>query len=255
MKVVLIIIYYESIFSTPLGVSGEYSSKLHLFLCSPEAPPTSPKAQRRIAKKPAPPPPPDRSYNVAVTASVSKISGNSTQSSQTWPRSAPLASPESPPESGANITAEGDRHKHSPQERRTSTHGGERPHGPPPDRPNAPPPDRPKGPSTMQSAASHLSSVQPSGHQRSASAGAIIGPGVPVQGMATLPGSASSHEHIDSSIGTSLTSGGSGVDMGGGVGVVSGTSTLGRYSSMRPNRPNPPPPPPPINQQNEDTHL
>lgn len=203
---------------------------------SPEAPHQSPKVQRRLTKKPAPPPPPDRPYSVAVTASVSRGTGNGAQTSQTWPRNVPLNSPESPPAGGTH-QGDGGVKQHSPQERRPSAH--ERPHGPPPDRPSAPPPERPKAPPTLQSNDQQSSG----GHQRSASTGAMhintnAGPS---------PGSAS-HESLQVGMGTSLTAGHGNV-------LPSGTSTLGRHSSMRPARPNPPPPPPPINQHTEETHL
>ena len=203
---------------------------------SPEAPHQSPKVQRRLTKKPAPPPPPDRPYSVAVTASMSRGTGNGAQTSQTWPRNVPLNSPESPPAGGAH-QGDGGVKQHSPQERRPSAH--ERPHGPPPDRPSAPPPERPKAPPTLQSSDQQSSG----GHQRSASTGAMhintsAGPS---------PGSAS-HESLQAGMGTSLTAGHGNV-------LPSGTSTLGRHSSMRPARPNPPPPPPPINQHSEETHL
>ena len=196
----------------------------------------SPKVQRRPSKKPAPPPPPpDRPYSVAVTATMSKGTGNGGQSSQTWPRNAPLSSPELPPD------ASGDGHKrHSPPERQSSGH--DRPHCPPPERPSAPPPERPKAPPATPSANQHPPGA-PGGHQRSASTGAlyIIAEGDPASGT-------SSNEGLQTGMGASLTTGQGNV-------IPSGTSTLGRHSSMRPARPNPPPPPPPINLQTEETHL
>ncbi|XP_025085083.1 rho GTPase-activating protein 44-like isoform X5 [Pomacea canaliculata] len=151
---------------------------------SQEGPQTSPKVQRKPAKKPAPPPPPDRPYNVAVTASVTKTgAGNGSPVIQTWPHSAPLASPESPSEVG-----EGDRPRHSPPERRIS-HGADRPHCPPPERPHAPPPERPKPHSIPQQPAGQPLPTPPptSGHQRSASTGAMfISMSSPAQ-TSTLP--------------------------------------------------------------------
>ncbi|XP_070187920.1 rho GTPase-activating protein 17-like isoform X5 [Littorina saxatilis] len=139
---------------------------------SPEGPQTSPKVQRRLTKKPAPPPPPDRSYTVAVTASMSKATGNGGLTSMTWHRSAPLNSPQPSADQAAYHHGEGDR-RHSPPERRTSGH--ERPHGPPPERPerpSAPPPERPKAPPTLQTGTQHPPGA-PGGHQRSASTGAM----------------------------------------------------------------------------------
>lgn len=212
---------------------------------SQEGPQTSPKVQRKPAKKPAPPPPPDRPYNVAVTASVTKTgAGNGSPVIQTWPHSAPLASPESPSEVG-----EGDRPRHSPPERRIS-HGADRPHCPPPERPHAPPPERPKPHSIPQQPAGQPLPTPPptSGHQRSASTGAMfISMSSPAQ-TSTLPGSASSHESLQLGVGSSLT-------VVSQSQAISGTNTLGRYSGIRPARPSPPPPPPPINQENEETHL
>ncbi|KAK7501998.1 hypothetical protein BaRGS_00006750, partial [Batillaria attramentaria] len=216
---------------------------------SPEGPP-SPKVHRRQTKKPAPPPPPDRPYSVAVTAMAKSTdmarSTDGAISSQTWPRGAPLVSPDSPQ---ADMGAEGDKQRYSPPERRISGHG-ERPHGPPPERPSAPPPERPKLPPypQQQSGNQQPSGAPPSGHQRSASTGAMyINTGPNAATTSTTTGS--SHESLQTGIGSSLTTAGQG------SGMPVGTSTLGRHSSMRPSRPNPPPPPPPINQKNEQTYL
>ncbi|XP_046583171.1 rho GTPase-activating protein 44-like isoform X3 [Haliotis rubra] len=84
--------------SPPGGANGSNtSSTSSLTATSAESPElgTSPKVQRRVSRKPAPPPP----YAVAVTATYNNRNSQSQTQSQTWPRNAPLASPESPSES------------------------------------------------------------------------------------------------------------------------------------------------------------
>jgi hypothetical protein len=97
--------------ASPVPSSNSSSSSLPMLSESPDSP--SP-LQRRGTRKPAPPPPPDRSYIVNVTATTAGVlkPGNSANIAisgasngdgsvntngnpfQTWPRSAPLASPE-----------------------------------------------------------------------------------------------------------------------------------------------------------------
>ncbi|XP_059151370.1 rho GTPase-activating protein 44-like isoform X3 [Physella acuta] len=126
---------------------------------SPE--PLSP-VQRRGTRKPAPPPPPERPFTVMVTATTalgtnrpeathpaeSDGSVNNGQF-QTWPRSAPLASPDSPSEQ---------------QQEKSKLPSGhlDRPSMPPPDRPQ-----RPRMPPTLNTSVGR-------GHQRSASTGTMI---------------------------------------------------------------------------------
>ena len=183
-----------------------------------------------MSKKPAPPPPPERSYNVAVTASVAKTSsGNSASVQADGDRPLALTQP-----------SDQQRTHPSPPERRTST-PHDRPHGPPPDRPMGPPPDRPKPPPQPPTPGTP-------GHQRSASTGTmfITTTSVAAQGPPPKAGSSGSHELLP----------GSGMLLGEGQAsnYPSGSLTLGRHSTMRP-RPVPPPPPPPINQSTENTHL
>lgn len=136
----------------------------------------SPKFHRRMFKKPAPPPPPERSYNVAVTASVGKTSsGNSGYATVPRPSSQPHQPPHHQPSStdplpdATSQPGAGEKQHPSPPERRTS--GLERPHWPPPERPHIPPPDRPK---PLPAPPSVLPQPQGTpGHQRSASTGAM----------------------------------------------------------------------------------
>ncbi|XP_076445348.1 rho GTPase-activating protein 44-like isoform X6 [Babylonia areolata] len=205
---------------------------------SPEGPHTSPKVQRRPSKKPAPPPPPERPYSVAVTASVSKGSGNGGHSTQTWPRKAALYSPQQPP---SDVGSHNEDKRPSPPERRISTHL-ERPQCPPPERPSVPPPERPKGPPPVSAGNQHPPGGS-GGHHRSSSTGAMC-----ITTEAGPNAGSSSKDSLQAGVGTSLTAGPGNM-------ILSGTSTLGRHSSMRPARPNPPPPPPPVNMHTEETHL
>ncbi|XP_067671370.1 rho GTPase-activating protein 44-like isoform X3 [Haliotis asinina] len=150
--------------SPPGGANGSNtSSTSSLTATSAESPEigSSPKVQRRVSRKPAPPPP----YAVAVTATYNNRNSQSQTQSQTWPRNAPLASPESPSESDKE---DNERVRPCPPEKPPPPHQlhphPERPSGPPPDRPAGPPPERPKAPPP----------VVPPGHQRSASTGAMF---------------------------------------------------------------------------------
>ncbi|XP_071105593.1 rho GTPase-activating protein 44-like isoform X6 [Haliotis cracherodii] len=145
------------------GNGSNASSTSSLTATSAESPElgSSPKVQRRVSRKPAPPPP----YAVAVTATYNNRNSQSQTQSQTWPRNAPLASPESPSESDKE---DNERVRPCPPEKPPPPHQlhphPERPTGPPPDRPAGPPPERPKAPPP----------VVPPGHQRSASTGAMF---------------------------------------------------------------------------------
>ncbi|XP_076445291.1 rho GTPase-activating protein 44-like isoform X2 [Babylonia areolata] len=129
----------------------------------------------------------------------------------------------------------------SPPERRISTHL-ERPQCPPPERPSVPPPERPKGPPPVSAGNQHPPGGS-GGHHRSSSTGAMC-----ITTEAGPNAGSSSKDSLQAGVGTSLTAGPGNM-------ILSGTSTLGRHSSMRPARPNPPPPPPPVNMHTEETHL
>ncbi|KAH9512981.1 Rho GTPase-activating protein 44 [Bulinus truncatus] len=148
-------------------ISSNASSNNSTVISAPQesAEPVSP-IHRRATRKPAPPPPPDRPFTVMVTATTASSkpvfepssaesdgNGNNAQF-QTWPRSAPLASPESPSEQ-CKLNSGQDKH-------RISGTGTERPSMPPPDRP-----DRPRLPQTLNPSVGR-------GHQRSASTGAVM---------------------------------------------------------------------------------
>ncbi|XP_041363788.1 rho GTPase-activating protein 44-like isoform X2 [Gigantopelta aegis] len=122
----------------------------------------SPKMLRRQTRKQAPPPPPDRPYSVAVTATVS--TRPTVNQSSTWPRNAPLASPESPSEAGGEVQTLTERVKPLPSEKSHPHH--DRPAGPPPEKPEKP--ERPMGPPPARP------SIPPTNHQRSLSTGANI---------------------------------------------------------------------------------
>lgn len=167
----------------------------------------------------------------AATTPVTKPDGDpgNGNSSQTWPRSAPLASPE------MDVAAMAER-----QEKHRSSHT-ERPSMPPPERPRLPPP---------------VTIAPGRGHQRSASTGAMLmsnaggggggdgAPGIPNAGTVSSYNIASSGEGSPSveSAQNTLSP------------LPPGTShTLGRSVSLRP-RQNPPPPPP-VARESEDTKL
>ncbi|XP_071105590.1 rho GTPase-activating protein 44-like isoform X3 [Haliotis cracherodii] len=231
------------------GNGSNASSTSSLTATSAESPElgSSPKVQRRVSRKPAPPPP----YAVAVTATYNNRNSQSQTQSQTWPRNAPLASPESPSESDKE---DNERVRPCPPEKPPPPHQlhphPERPTGPPPDRPAGPPPERPKAPPP----------VVPPGHQRSASTGAmftVVGmPGAANgQGTGTL---FSSQESLEKDSGSTLTEQGT-------TPLLSPSSDKhatsnshiksGSSQNMRVTRPTPPPPPPPINKATEETHL
>ncbi|XP_046378963.2 rho GTPase-activating protein 44-like isoform X6 [Haliotis rufescens] len=231
------------------GNGSNASSTSSLTATSAESPElgSSPKVQRRVSRKPAPPPP----YAVAVTATYNNRNSQSQTQSQTWPRNAPLASPESPSESDKE---DNERVRPCPPEKPPPPHQlhphPERPTGPPPDRPAGPPPERPKAPPP----------VVPPGHQRSASTGAmftVVGmPGAANgQGTGTL---FSSQESLEKDSGSTLTEQGitpllspsSDKHATSNSHIKSGSS-----QNMRVTRPTPPPPPPPINKATEETHL
>ncbi|XP_067671372.1 rho GTPase-activating protein 44-like isoform X5 [Haliotis asinina] len=236
--------------SPPGGANGSNtSSTSSLTATSAESPEigSSPKVQRRVSRKPAPPPP----YAVAVTATYNNRNSQSQTQSQTWPRNAPLASPESPSESDKE---DNERVRPCPPEKPPPPHQlhphPERPSGPPPDRPAGPPPERPKAPPP----------VVPPGHQRSASTGAMFTVvGVPGaangQGTGTL---FSSQESLEKDSGSTLTEQGTTplLSPSSDKHVTSNSHIKsGSSQNMRVTRPTPPPPPPPINKVTEETHL
>ncbi|CAL1546433.1 unnamed protein product [Lymnaea stagnalis] len=248
------------------SVSSTNSSSSNLPVPQDSPEPVSP-IHRRMTRKPAPPPPPDKPFTVMVTATTasSTRSGSETASSgavesegqannngqfQTWPRSAPLASPESPSE---QYKFSGGQEKNR---ERTSVGHFERPSMPPPDRPGVAPPERPRQPPGLNPSVGR-------GHQRSASTGAMINQiTVSYEAPAGIPnaGSLTSYTILEGdqdngnlntgvgseSVNTAAYSQGS---VGPGL-----SHTLGRHSSMRP-RPTPPPPPPPVARESEDTKL
>ncbi|XP_055876963.1 rho GTPase-activating protein 44-like isoform X6 [Biomphalaria glabrata] len=223
------------------------SSQTTVINTQQESPEAVSSIQRRATRKPAPPPPPEKPFTVMVTATTALKPGSdmgfgepegngSNAQFQTWPRSAPLASPESPSE----------QHKLSGGHEKRSS--GERPTMPPPDRP-----ERPRLPQTLNPPLGR-------GHQRSASTGAVMNQtassfephvGVPNAGSLTSSSILEGDKDIDT-INTGVGSETASYSQGS---VAQGMShTLGRHSSMKP-RPTPPPPPPPVAKESEDTKL
>ncbi|KAK0051747.1 rho GTPase-activating protein 44 [Biomphalaria pfeifferi] len=220
------------------------SSQTTVINTQQESPEAVSSIQRRVTRKPAPPPPPEKPFTVMVTATTALKPGSDMGSGepegngsnaqfQTWPRSAPLASPESPSE----------QHKLSGGHEKRSS--GERP--------TMPPPERPRLPQTLNPPLGR-------GHQRSASTGAVMNQtassfephvGVPNAGSLTSSSILEGDKDIDT-INTGVGSETASYSQGS---VAQGMShTLGRHSSMKP-RPTPPPPPPPVAKESEDTKL
>lgn len=240
-------------------------------LCHLTSPDSTP-LQRRSTRKPAPPPPPDRPYTVNVTATTASAlkSGSSTNSVsssgssngdaakngngnqfQTWPRNAPLASPESPTEQ-PKIPGSQEKYK-----QKSLGNPVEKPSVQPPHRPEQAPPDRPRVHSSLNPPA-----VAARGHQRSVSAGAVFTQKVGTFDNTVITGvpnagSLSSYSIAEVSQDDSEGVGFDSVNSAANIQnvVPPGSShTFGRQTSLRP-RPTPPPPPPPISKESEDTKL
>ncbi|XP_041363792.1 rho GTPase-activating protein 44-like isoform X5 [Gigantopelta aegis] len=211
----------------------------------------SPKMLRRQTRKQAPPPPPDRPYSVAVTATVS--TRPTVNQSSTWPRNAPLASPESPSEAGGEVQTLTERVKPLPSEKSHPHH--DRPAGPPPEKPEKP--ERPMGPPPARP------SIPPTNHQRSLSTGANINltPAAAAQDSSSGQGSLnSSPDSLNKETVSSLTShllstATPSSDMHANSVGLPRAATASSQSMRVASRPIPPPPPPPINKSTEETHL
>ncbi|CAG5117883.1 unnamed protein product, partial [Candidula unifasciata] len=250
------------------GTSRQLSNSQPVLEESPDSTPL----QRRATRKPAPPPPPERPYTVNVTATTAAAmkfgsSTNSVSSSgssngdaakngngnqfQTWPRSAPLASPESPTEQ-PKIPGSQEKHKQKLPGNQT-----EKPPVQPPHRPEQAPPDRPRVPPSL-----NPPPVAVRGHQRSVSAGAAFTQKVGTFDSSVITGipNAGSLSSYSIAEGGQDDSEGAGFDSVNSAAniqnvVPPGSSyTLGRQTSLRP-RPTPPPPPPPVCKESEDTKL
>lgn len=195
---------------------------------------------------------PGNSTNSVVSSSSNGegAKGSNGNISQAWPRTAPLASPESPTE----------QHKiPSGQEKDKQKLPGnqlDRQSSQPLHRPDQAPPERPKIPPGLNPP------VAARGHQRSVSVGALIN-----QKVGVFDGGTSTWVPNAGSLSSySISEGRQDVNEGAGSVFVSSAANtqnvvpqgsshaLGRQVSLRP-RPTPPPPPPPVSRESEDTKL